>query len=65
MSLGIVKEVIGAVVDISFPPGQLPEIYNALKINSADQDTEESRGLKINITLDVALSSSDCLHRGV
>ncbi|HMM06256.1 MAG TPA: F0F1 ATP synthase subunit beta [Clostridiales bacterium] len=77
MSLGIVKEVIGAVVDISFPPGQLPEIYNALKINSADQDREESRGLNINITLEVmqhlgndtvravALSSTDGLQRGV
>lgn len=77
MSLGIVKEVIGAVVDISFPPGQLPEIYNALKINSADQDSEESRGLNINITLEVmqhlgndtiravALSSTDGLQRGV
>ncbi len=77
MSLGIVKEVIGAVVDISFPPGQLPEIYNALNINSADQDREESRGLNINITLEVmqhlgndtvravALSSTDGLQRGV
>lgn len=77
MSLGIVKEVIGAVVDISFPPGQLPEIYNALKIKSADQDSEESRALNINITLEVmqhlgndtvravALSSTDGLQRGV
>ena len=77
MSLGIVKEVIGAVVDIAFPPGQLPDIYNALKINSADQDSEESRALNINITLEVmqhlgndtvravALSSTDGLQRGV
>lgn len=77
MSLGIVKEVIGAVVDIAFPPGQLPDIYNALKINSADQDSEESRDLNINITLEVmqhlgndtvravALSSTDGLQRGV
>ncbi|MDO4541658.1 MAG: F0F1 ATP synthase subunit beta, partial [Bacillota bacterium] len=77
MSLGIVKEVIGAVVDIEFPPGQLPDIYNALTIKSADQDTEEARSKNINLTLEVmqhlgndtvravALSSTDGLQRGV
>ncbi len=77
MSLGIVKEVIGAVVDIEFPPGQLPDIYNALTIKSADQDTEEARSKNINITLEVmqhlgndtvravALSATDGLQRGV
>lgn len=77
MSLGIVKEVMGAVVDIAFPPGQLPNIYNALTIKSADQDTEEARALDINITLEVmqhlgndtvrtvALSATDGLQRGV
>ncbi|MEG2638963.1 MAG: F0F1 ATP synthase subunit beta, partial [Clostridiales bacterium] len=77
MSLGIVKEVIGAVVDIEFPPGQLPDIYNALTIKSADQDSEESRAKNLSITLEVmqhlgndtvrtvALSSTDGLQRGV
>ncbi len=77
MSLGIVKEVIGAVVDIEFPPGQLPDIYNALTIKSADQDSEEARSKNINLTLEVmqhlgndtvravALSSTDGLQRGV
>ena len=77
MSLGIVKEVIGVVVDIEFPPGQLPEIYNALTIKSADQDTEEARSKNLNITLEVmqhlgndtvravALSATDGLQRGI
>ena len=77
MSTGIVKEVMGAVVDIAFPAGQLPEIYNALKIKSEDQDNEESKKLGLNITLEtmqhlgndtvraVALSSTDGLQRGV
>ncbi len=77
MSLGIVKEVIGAVVDIEFPPGQLPDIYNALTIKSADQDTEEARSKNIDLTLEVmqhlgndtvravALSSTDGLQRGI
>lgn len=77
MSTGIVKEVMGAVVDITFPAGQLPDIYNALKIKSADQDNEESKKLGLNITLEtmqhlgndtvraVALSSTDGLQRGI
>ena len=29
---GIVKQVMGPVVDIEFPPGQLPNIYAALTL---------------------------------
>ena len=77
MSTGIVKEVMGAVVDITFPAGQLPDIYNALKIKSADQDSEESKKIGLDITLEtmqhlgndtvraVALSSTDGLQRGI
>ena len=32
MSTGKVIQVIGPVVDVEFPPGQLPNIYNALKV---------------------------------
>jgi F-type H+-transporting ATPase subunit beta len=32
MSIGKVIQVIGPVVDVEFPPGQLPNIYNALKV---------------------------------
>ncbi len=45
MSTGIVKEVMGAVVDIAFPAGQLPEIYNALKIKSEDQDKKNPKNV--------------------
>ena len=77
MSTGIVKEVMGAVVDIAFPAGQLPDIYNALKIQSENQDNEESRKVGLNLTLEtmqhlgndtvraVALSSTDGLQRGI
>ena len=30
MSTGKVIQVIGPVVDVEFPPGQLPNIYNAI-----------------------------------
>ncbi len=77
MSVGIVREVIGPVVDIEFPPGQLPDIYNAVKIKSSEQDSEEAKSKNINITLEVmqhlgnntvravALASTDGLQRGM
>ena len=37
---GIVRQVIGPVLDVEFPAGKLPKIYNALRIegkNSAGQ----------------------------
>lgn len=76
---GHVVQVIGPVVDIEFPPGQLPDLFNALKITSEDQDEEIRATLKqeINLTLEamqhlgnntvrcVAMSSTDGLRRGM
>lgn len=77
MAFGRVKEVIGPVVDIEFPAGQLPDIYNAVTIMSEDQEAEEAKARGIKITLEamqhlgnntvrcVALSSTDGLQRGM
>jgi F-type H+-transporting ATPase subunit beta len=77
VAIGKVKEVIGPVVDIEFPAGQLPDIYNAVIIKSKDQENEEAKSKDINITLEamqhlgnntvrcVALSSTDGLQRGM
>ena len=32
-NIGKVTQVIGPVVDVEFPPNQLPEINNALKVD--------------------------------
>ena len=32
MKNGIVRKVIGPVVDVQFPNGHLPEIYNAIEV---------------------------------
>lgn len=74
MNVGHVVQVIGVVVDIRFPPGQVPDIYNAIKIKS---DKEDMFGRKIDLTLEVAqhlgnntvrtvaMSSTDGLVRGM
>ena len=31
---GHISQIMGAVVDVTFPDNQLPEIYNALEVDS-------------------------------
>ncbi|NLJ75756.1 MAG: F0F1 ATP synthase subunit beta [Peptococcaceae bacterium] len=74
MNVGHVVQVIGVVVDIRFPPGQVPDIYNALQITS---DKEDMFGRKFDLTLEVAqhlgnntvravaMSATDGLVRGM
>ncbi|MEH1967413.1 MULTISPECIES: F0F1 ATP synthase subunit beta [unclassified Nostoc] len=70
-NIGYITQIIGPVVDVKFPGGKLPQIYNALKI----QGTNEA-GQEINITVEVqqllgdnqvrtvAMSSTEGLVRG-
>ena len=37
MKNGIVKRVAGPVVDVQFPAGHLPDIYNAIEIQLEDR----------------------------
>ncbi len=48
-SVGKISQVIGPVVDVEFPPGQLPKILNALTVTNANVSDE-----KDNVVLEVA-----------
>ncbi len=68
MNKGIVKQVIGPVVDIQFAEDQLPEIFNAIKIERTDGSTlvlEAQQHLGENIVRCVAMDSTDGLVRGM
>ena len=68
MTKGTVVEVLGAVVDIEFPPDQLPEIYNAIltRPSGAEQDLtlEVEQLLGNNWVRCVAMGPTDGLQRG-
>ncbi|MDC3958283.1 F0F1 ATP synthase subunit beta [Polyangium jinanense] len=49
MSVGKITQVIGPVVDVDFPAGQLPKILNALKVSNPSISGEAD-----NLTLEVA-----------
>ncbi len=67
MAKGIVKQVIGPVVDLEFSHGNLPEIYNAVKIDRPDGSKlilEVQQHLGENQVRCVAMDSTDGLTRG-
>ena len=69
---GYLTQIIGPVVDVKFPSGQLPQIYNALTISGAN-----TVGKEVSVTCEVqqllgdsqvravAMSSTDGLVRGM
>ena len=71
-SIGYITQVIGPVVDVKFPEGKLPAIYNALTIkgtNSADQEVsvtcEVQQLLGDQQVRAVSMSSTEGLTRGM
>jgi len=68
-TIGEVLQVIGAVVDVKFPAGDLPSIYNALKVvdpaQGLDLTLEVAQHLGDQVVRTVAMSSTDGLQRGM
>ncbi|QGU33678.1 F0F1 ATP synthase subunit beta [Thermochromatium tepidum] len=65
MSSGNVVEIIGAVVDVQFPRGAMPKVYEALKIESIGLTLEVQQQLGDGVVRTIAMGSTDGLQRGV
>ncbi|RDY14683.1 ATP synthase subunit beta, chloroplastic, partial [Mucuna pruriens] len=71
-NMGRIAQIIGPVLDVAFPPGKMPNIYNALVVKGRD-----TVGQQINVTCEVqqllgnnrvravAMSATDGLMRGM
>ena len=66
METGIIRRVIGPVVDVQFPDGKLPDIYNAIETTVGDRKIvmETMQQLGDNTVRCVSLFSTDGLSRG-
>lgn len=71
MEMGIIKQVMGPVVDVEFPSGKLPAIYNALKAtNTTVSDKSNNLTLEVaqhlgdKVVRTIAMESTDGLVRG-
>ncbi len=66
-AVGRVSQVIGTVIDVEFPPDQLPVIYNAVEIESENGEkivAEVQQHLGNNWIRALAMTSTDGLRRG-
>lgn len=71
-NVGRITQIIGPVVDVEFPSGKMPQIYNALKIEGKNEAGEEvsvtcevQQLLGDNQVRSVAMSSTNGLVRGM
>ena len=65
---GIITKIIGPVIDVEFPDGNLPNIYTALNIYNENGEkivAEVEQMLGSNKVRTVAMSSTDGLKRGM
>ena len=66
MENGIIRKVIGPVVDVQFPSGKMPDIYNAIEVKLDDRKIvmEVVQHIGDNSVRCVSLFSTDGLSRG-
>jgi len=71
-NVGVIKEVKGPVVDIEFPGGKLPAIYNAIRVTNkliSDQEgnlvVEVAQHLGDNMVRCISMDTTEGLSRGV
>ncbi|HTV98471.1 MAG TPA: F0F1 ATP synthase subunit beta [Steroidobacteraceae bacterium] len=65
MSSGKIVQIIGAVIDVEFPRDQIPEIYDALKLDDVDLTLEVQQQLGDGIVRAIAMGPSEGLRRGL
>ena len=67
-NVGIVVQIIGPILDIEFPSGKLPKMYNAITVARAKNDRvvfEVREVLDANKVRVVSTSSTDGLEIGM
>src|ERR1700704_4616323 len=64
---GHLSQVIGAVVDVQFPPGEQPELYEALEVKTQDGRTivlEVEGAIGDSVVRCIAMDATDGFRRG-
>src|SRR5690242_14734602 len=65
MSQGKIVQIIGAVIDVEFARDQVPQVYDALKIDGMDITLEVQQVLGDGVVRTIALGSTEGLRRGL
>ena len=70
IGVGRVSRVIGPVVDVEFAPDQMPDIYNALRVDTTVNGTTRTMTMEValhigdNLVRAIALKPTDGMQRG-
>jgi F-type H+-transporting ATPase subunit beta len=65
MSSGRIVQVIGAVIDVEFERAEVPKVYDALRVSSAEITLEVQQQLGDGVVRTIAMGVSDGLARGL
>ncbi|MDX1454565.1 MAG: F0F1 ATP synthase subunit beta [Gammaproteobacteria bacterium] len=65
MSNGKIVQVIGAVVDVEFPRDNIPNVYDALKLEDGSLTLEVQQQLGDGVVRAIAMGASEGLSRGI
>ncbi|MDM8569146.1 F0F1 ATP synthase subunit beta, partial [Thiotrichales bacterium HSG1] len=60
---GKVVQIIGAVVDVEFPRGKMPKVYDALVVKKSDLTLEVQQQLGDGVVRTIAMGSTDGMAR--
>jgi F-type H+-transporting ATPase subunit beta len=67
-AIGRVAQILGGVVDVEFPEGQTPEIYEAIEVEREGKEPlilEVQKNMGDNLVRTVSMDTTDGLQRGV
>jgi F-type H+-transporting ATPase subunit beta len=64
-STGKIVQIIGAVIDVQFPREQIPNVYEALKLEDVELTLEVQQQLGDGVVRTIAMGVSEGLKRGL
>ena len=62
---GVIKQIIGAVIDVEFDKDQIPNIYDALVVGENNLVLETQQQLGDGVVRTVAMGTTEGLKRGL
>lgn len=65
MGSGRIVQIIGAVIDVEFPREEVPQIYEALKVDEKNLTLEVQQQLGDGVVRTIAMGSSEGVSRGL
>ena len=62
---GHIEAIVGAIIDVKFPIGQTPKVYDALVVEASDLVLEVQQQIGDNVARTIAMGITDGLKRGM